>query len=146
MVLEEMTGESAPRTHGSGWSTKGISCELVVGLSTCAIVVVARIGRDAPSISASLDLAVSIALSRRNCAPSSHAELYTSPESNCANVVEPLPRCTTSAGSTVCTKVTRSGPVVGKSAGVSLSGGRLVTGAAGEAASIAPAEVLISVD
>src|SRR5688572_22638601 len=84
MVLAEMTGESAPRTHGIGWNTNGISCEFVVSSSGCALELAARIGRKAPSISASLDLAVSIALSRRNCAPSSHAELHTSPESFCA--------------------------------------------------------------
>src|SRR6185503_5787641 len=100
MVLAEITGESAPRTHGSGLRTNGISGELGVGSSSCGVVLIARIGRDGPSIRASLDFIVSCVPSRHTCALPCHAVLCAPPELPCARFVDPLPQCVTSAGST----------------------------------------------
>src|SRR5688572_32647170 len=98
MLLAEMTGESAPRTHGSGLSTNGMSGGLVVGSASCGSVLVARMGRDASSIGASVDFSVSFALCRRACALPSHAVLYAPIGSTCAGFVDTLPRRDTAPG------------------------------------------------
>src|SRR5688572_16927103 len=109
MDLAEMTGESAPSTHGSGLSTNGISA----GSASCDSVLLARVGRDAPSINSSLDI---LSFSRWARALSSHAALYAPPELPCARFVDPLPQCVTSADLTSRSKGAKSEPRSGESA------------------------------